>query len=475
MYNRLGDTWFIARNYTEAVRNYQQSFNLKLYDADYALYQMAFCSGLQGNHQTKVSLLRNLTSSYPQSPFLANARFETGRSLERDGNYTEAKREYQVIIDKYQESTFYSKALLQMGLINYNLGDYQNSLKFYKQVAENFGGTQEAQAALMGIKNCYIELNNVEAYFAYANNLGTGTMVTTSEKDVLTYQSAERLFMANDPDAVNQLRKYLQQFPSGSYVLNARFYLGEALYNQGKYSESLEHYQYVSRQPLNAFSEQALVKGSELLYNGGSYTEALELYDKLETVSNNQWNIVKALAGQMRCEFKLEKFRDAIADAEKVMKAEKSNTELKSEASYISAKSFYNLGNFDQALNGMRDASVATNTATGAEAKYLLADIYFRKQNHVAAEKEILDFIDKGTSYQYWLAKSFILLSDIYVLRKDDFQAKHTLKSLLENYPVADDGIKAEANRKLAEVEAREKRESEPTPGNPMQINLNQQ
>lgn len=475
VYNRLGDTWFVARNYTEAVYNYQQAFNLKLYDADYALYQIAFCSGLQGNQATKVSLLRNLTSSYPQSPYVANAYFETGRSLEREGKYNEARREYQVILDKYKESTFYPKALLQMGLIHYNLEDYANSLRFYKQLAENFGGTQEAQAALMGIKNCYIEMNNVDAYFAYANNLGSGTMVTTSEKDSLTYQAAERLFMANDPDAVNQLKKYLQQFPNGSFVLNARFYLGEALYNQGKYSESLEHYLFVARQPLNAFSEQALVKGSELLFNGSRFTEALELYDRLETVSNNQWNIVKALAGQMRCEFKLEKYRDAIESADKVMKADKSNAELKSEASYISAKSLYNLGNYDQALNGMRDAAVATNTATGAEAKYLLADIYFRKQNYADAEKEILDFIDKGTSHQFWLAKSFILLADIYVHRKDDFQAKHTLKSLLENYPVDDDGIKAEASRKLGEVEAREKRESEPTPGNPLQINLNQQ
>lgn len=475
VYNRLGDTWFIARNYTEAVRNYQQAFNMKLYDADYALYQMAFCSGLQGNQQAKVSLLRNLTSSYPQSPYLANAHFETGRSLERDGKYADAKREYQVIIDKYKESTFYPKALLQMGLIHYNLEDYQNSLKFYKQVAENFGGTQEAQAALMGIKNCYIELNNVDAYFAYANNMGTGTMVTASEKDSLSYQAAERLFMANDPDAANQLKKYLREFPNGGFVLNARFYLGEALYSQGKYSESLDHYIFVSRQPSNAFSEQALVKGSELLFNAGRYEEALEFYDRLETVSNNQWNIVKALAGQMRCEFRLEKYRDAIENAEKLMKAEKSSAELKSEASYISAKSAYNLGNYDQALNGMREASAATNTVTGAEAKYLVADIYFRKQNLAAAEKEILDFIDKGTSHQYWLAKSFILLSDIYVIKKDDFQAKHTLKSLLENYPVEDDGIKAEASRKLAEVETREKRETEPTPGNPMQINLNQQ
>jgi len=340
-------------------------------------------------------------------------------------------------------------------------------------VAENYGGTQEAQAALMGIKNCYIELNDVDAYFAYANNLGTGAVVTTSEQDSLSWILAERQFMANDPNAVNQLQHYLRQYPNGSFVLNARFYLGEALYNQGKYSESLDHYLYVSRQPLNAFSEQALSRASELLFNAKRYDEAAELYARMETVSGNQWNKVRAMAGLMRCNFMLQKFRNAIDDAVRLSKADKVTPELTREASYITAKSYYELGSYDQALPGLREAAAQTNTVQGAEAKYLLADIYFRKQNLAAAEKEIMDFIDKGTSHQFWLAKSFILLSDIYVAKKDDFQAKHTLKSLVENYPVKDDGILTEASRKLADIEEREKREADAVQGNPLQIKLN--
>jgi len=473
VYNRIGDTYFVAREYPEAVRHYQQAFNMKLYDADYALYQLAFCSGLQRNQAGKTQQLKSLISSFPQSSLIDDAHYELGRTYEREGNYAEAKKEYQAIIDKFSQSTYYPKALLQMGLVHYNLGDFRNSLKYYKQVAENYGGTQEAQAALMGIKNCYIELNDVDAYFAYANNLGTGAVVTTSEQDSLSWILAERQFMANDPNAVNQLQHYLRQYPNGSFVLNARFYLGEALYNQGKYSESLDHYLYVSRQPLNAFSEQALSRASELLFNAKRYDEAAELYARMETVSGNQWNKVRAMAGLMRCNFMLQKFRNAIDDAVRLSKADKVTPELTREASYITAKSYYELGSYDQALPGLREAAAQTNTVQGAEAKYLLADIYFRKQNLAAAEKEIMDFIDKGTSHQFWLAKSFILLSDIYVAKKDDFQAKHTLKSLVENYPVKDDGILTEASRKLADIEEREKREADAVQGNPLQIKLN--
>jgi TolA-binding protein len=472
--NRIGDTYFLARQYTDAINNYQKAFAMKIYDADYALYQMAFCNGLQKNQPVKIIQLNNLITSYPQSVYLDDALYELGRTYERENKYAEAKNQYQKILDKFGESTYYPKALLQMGLIHYNTGDYQNSLKYYKQVAENFNGTQEAQSALLGIKNCYVEMNNVDAYFTYANKMGNTTLVTTSEQDSLTYTAAEKQFMANNPNAAGQLQKYLQQYPNGSFVLNAHFYLAEALYNQGKYSESLEHYVYVSRQPVNAFSEAALEKASELLFNAKKYPDALEMYDRLENVSGNQWNKITAMAGKMRCSFILGKYRDAIDAAARLKKTEKTTEALLREAGYISGKSNYILGNYDLALTGIKDAAVETNTAQGAESKYLLADIYFKKQNLVSSEKEVMDFINKGTSYQFWLAKSFLLLSDIYEARNDDFQAKHTLTSLLDNYTNQTDGIVSEAKSKLAVIESREKKESEPLENNLMQINLNQ-
>ncbi len=64
VYNRLGDSYFIARDYAEATKNYQQAFSMKIYDADYALFQMAFCNGLQRNQQVKITQLKNLATSY---------------------------------------------------------------------------------------------------------------------------------------------------------------------------------------------------------------------------------------------------------------------------------------------------------------------------------------------------------------------------------------------------------------------------
>jgi hypothetical protein len=87
-------------------------------------------------------------------------------------------------------------------------------------------------------------------------------------------------------------------------------------------------------------------------------------------------------------------------------------------------------------------------SAEGAECKYLLALSYYNQGQKALAEKEIFNFINKNTPYQYWLGKSFILLSDIYVDKKDEFQAVHTLQSVIDYYENNDDGIKAQAKEK---------------------------
>ena len=74
-------------------------------------------------------------------------------------------------------------------------------------------------------------------------------------------------------------------------------------------------------------------------------------------------------------------------------------------------------------------------TLYGAEAKYLVAlQWYDAKVIMPAAEKEILNFIDQSTPHAYWLARSFILLSDVYVAMDKKLDARQYLLSLQQNY-----------------------------------------
>lgn len=473
-YNRLGDYYFQKMKYDQAVENYQQAYNMHIFEADYALLQIAFCQGLQRKHTEKIDNLNRLLGDFPQSEYADDALYELGRANERLGKNFDAVQQYQKLVATYPESSYYRKALLQLGLINYNNGDYNKALQQYKEVAENYRGTPEAESALLGIKNCYVEQNNVDEYFAYIRRLGGGATVSATEQDQLTYMAAERLYMDGKPEAGTQLRHYLEQFPNGAYQLNAHFYLAEMLYKDGAYSEANEHYTWVANQPDNLFSEPALSKASEMQFKSENYEAALNMFNRLEKVANSKWNILKANIGQMRCYLLASQYQQAIEAAKKVKKQDITSDALKYEADYAIGKSNYELGNLSSSIDPLNDVAKNTQLEQGAEAKYLLAEIYYKNKNLAKSEETIIDFVEKGTPYTYWLGKSFLLLASIYEDKGDPFQAKHTLKSLSENYNEDDDGIKAEANRRLAAIQEKEARQQQNAVDSSFQMEIKQ-
>ncbi|RKD85178.1 tetratricopeptide repeat protein [Mangrovibacterium diazotrophicum] len=472
-YNRLGDCSYINRDFNSSQNAYANALTLNKYDADYALFQKAMSEGVQRHPEQKIASLKNLVQTYPTSAYVDDALYELGRTYERENQLPTAVSYYKNLLDEYPQSSYRPKALLQLGLISYNQSDYNQSMSYYKQITEKYPDSEESQAAMLGIKNNYIEQNNVDAYFAYAKRQGSNVQVTASEQDSLTYLAAERLVMSKDPKARQQLELYLQNYPQGSFSLNARFYLAEAKYADAEYSAALKDYELVLDRTDNIFTEAALGRAAELQFNAANYDQALIHYQRLEVSSGNKWNLLKARTGIMRCQYELGNFKASVDAAQKVLASENLSEVQKREADYKLAKSYLQTKQEKEAFPLLESLAEDTQSPEGAEAKYLKAEILFNQGKTKRSENEIMDFISKNTPHQYWLAKGFILLADIYLANGDQFQAKHTLMSMIENYPEENDGIIELAKSKLQHLEELEQQQQEQKP-EPMQIDPNQ-
>ena len=88
----------------------------------------------------------------------------------------------------------------------------------------------------------------------------------------------------------------------------------------------------------------------------------------------------------------------------------------------------------------------------GAEAEYNYGQLQFDEKGIKAAQATAFDLIKNMPSHDYWVAKSFILLADTYVALKDEFQAKSTLESIIENYENKEDDILPEAQKRLDKI-----------------------
>jgi hypothetical protein len=68
------------------------------------------------------------------------------------------------------------------------------------------------------------------------------------------------------------------------------------------------------------------------------------------------------------------------------------------------------------------------------------------------------EVINKSGSYEYWVASTYLLLGDIYLIQKDYFNAKATYQSVADNVTIEE--LKTEAKKKLDVVIEAEKKNS---------------
>ncbi|HEY5509601.1 MAG TPA: tetratricopeptide repeat protein [Prolixibacteraceae bacterium] len=451
--NRLGDCQYAIRNFEAALTYYQKALDLNSADGDYSLFQMAFTHGLIQDNQTKLQELDRLLTKYPESPYCDDAIFETGKANEKLSDFESAKANYKNLIAKYPSSLLIPKALAQLGLIAYNQHQYEASIAYYKEVVDRFPDTPEAKGALTGIKNNYLENNQIEDYISYTKKLGKGATPSQNEQDSLTYAAAEKLYMAHASNAEEQLSRYISNFPAGNFKTNARYYRAECYFNEGKTAEALQDYEAVLVESDNVFTENALMRAAGLAYDTKDYTKALGYFQRIETLASTAANVLIGTTGVLRCHYELGDWEEVAKIGGKIRSSGKIPAELDRESSYKSAKAYEALQDQTKALPLWRKLSADPKSSEGAEAKYNVCKYYADNNRLKDAENEVMDFISKNSPQKFWLGKSFILLAHIYEKMNDLFQATNTLKSVIENYDNKEDGVVEEASAYLKILE----------------------
>jgi tetratricopeptide (TPR) repeat protein len=448
--NRIADCYYVATSYTSAISYYDKVIEYGNLDADYAMFQKGFSLGLINNTKGKVEVLTALTQKFPSSTFVPDAIFERGRAYLVLEDFKNGEADFNSIISNYSGSSFVPRSIVQLGLLYYNIGENEKAISEYKKVIENYKSTPEARDAMTGLRNTYVDLNEVDTYFAYVKTLDGYGDINLAQKDSLLYMSGENLFMTGKYDkATDVLKSYISEFPDGSFRQNAQYYLAECLKSAGNTEEALKLYIEVSGEPNNQFLEQSLIAASSMLFDKEDYSGSLDYFEKLEKVSSSEANTLIALKGQLKSAYQAGDAQKTIIAAGKINNSANIPEELVREATFMSAKANYSLNNFDDALRDFRKVATEVTSIEGAESKYRVAELLNKKDKPAEAEKVITEFIDQKSPHQFWMARVFLLLADISIKKGDTLQARATLQSLKDYYKVDNDGILDEVKAKL--------------------------
>lgn len=438
--NRIADCHFYQRDYAAANQYYKLAIETDKDNSDYALFRSGVALGLSDDYNGKVATLTELISSYPGSVYTEQALYEMGRAyIELEQPY-DAISAFDRLTVRFPKSTLTRRATTEKAMIYNSIGERDKAIETYEGIIDRYPHSEEAQVAFQDLKNIYVDMGEVDKFASYAKTTHGVQSINTNELDELTYTAAEKMYGRSEISvAKEKFEEYLANFPEGAFRVDAHYYLGEIYNSEKDMDEALKNIEKVFEYPGNKYMELATMRAAGIYYNRKSYEKATELYKQLLADSSDEERRQLARTNIMRAAQKREKHGEVVKYAGELLNNSTTSTDIRREALHNRAKAYLELEKTSLAQLDLNELAKDTRTKEGAEAKYLIAQIKFDQEHYDECEEIIMEYISESTPHAYWLARSFILLSDLYSSQGKNMEAKQYLVSLQNNYDGEDD------------------------------------
>lgn len=448
--NRTGDIRMAQREYSKAIDQYDQAIQYGINPhADYARYHRAVMLGLANQGDKKVEALRAIIAAR-EGDFVDDAMFELGRTYVQRDRFSDGAAVLKRLVAEYPASPHYLSALSELGLTYQNLGNDNEALTYYKMVVEKFPNSPQSKDAMLGIRNIYVDRNDIDAYAAFARQSGVETNVDVVERDSLSFAAADRIYQAGTyAKALPLMKTYLQQYPRGAYRVDALYAVADCSLHAGDRPAALAAFLEAGAMPLSRYKGPALQQAAKIQMENKDYTAAAKTYKELASTTAQPQLAVEALTGYIRAMSAAGDPKMIETAAGEVLESPFTTPELAREATFAKAQALHAQKRDAEALPLYRKVAESMRTRDGSEAQYRIISILHEEGKDKEAEAAVFAFAEQNTSYQYWMGKSFLILGDIYTKQNDAFQAKATFQSIIDGYADKTDGVVAEAQEKI--------------------------
>ncbi len=453
-YVRTADSYFMNKDYSKAKNMYDNVINNALPQSDYALFQQAMIAGIRSSSE-KIRILNTLSRQYPSSDLIPDVTMEIANTYMADEKFRDAIPYLNNILLLPNANRLKPQTYLKLGLAYYNLNSNNEALNNYQKLISLYPQSAEADEALDNIKNIYVEEGKPNEYVDFLKR--SGKSISVSEADSITYAAAELKYNNGDcANAIAGFNNYLSRYPDGSFSLQANYFRSECYVKNKDFKNAVAGYAAVLNKGNSKYAELSALNAAKISYfELQDYPAAKIYFTKLREVAVSQENQLEALRGLVRSYYQTKDYAQANIAANELLTKKGLSTDDRSVANLVLGKSLQANNQCEKAIAAFKSVAVINKSAWGAEARYEIANCYYTSNNFTAAEKAAMEVIKVTGSYDYWVAKAYILLGDIYMQQKDYFNAKATYQSVANNATIAE--IKNEAQQKLDRAIAEEK------------------
>jgi len=450
---RLGDAYYTSKQNLEAISHYEQAFNLKSGYEDQALFFLARLYGFEKQQAKKIQNLQDIINNYPNSQYMQSSVYEVATSYFGSGNNEKALRYFEQIVKDYPTSILVKDALHYIGDIYFKKNDFIKAESYYRKVLAEYGNDRETcKREVEGLADIFTAQRDLEKVEQLANQYPCADSIRFEVEDKFYTQSMQPYQDSSWTNAVTEFDKYLNKYPNGKYRNEIMNYKADALYKLKKEADAIAIYRVTLEGPDDDFTEIASQRTAKFLYNAGQHEAALPYYSRLEKVTRSPELIYNASLGLMRCHYVLENYANAADYAKKVLLNTSISNSIKLEAEFIKGISLAKTNRFAEAKPSLDYVIKNTTTAFASQAKYTIAESYFKDGDLGKTETEIRALLKMKPAYNYWIAKALILQTKVLIAQDDLFQAEQTILSVRNNYTEKEDGILTEAGELYDEI-----------------------
>ena len=451
---RLADCYYVSKLYPEALTNYRKALDAKTTDGDYAHLQIGVILGIQRSYSEALSQLEQVIKNYPESRFADEALFQRGQLFFEQGNYGNASTEFTRLINAYPSSRFLPYAYMRRAASYYNLKDFNKTSADYIVVVDKYSGHPVANDVLLPLQEALNLAGRSTEFEQYLAKFKTANPDAKGIESV-EFETAKSMYFNQTYDkAIASLGNYITNYPESPRLSEAKYYRAESYYRLKDYPKALIIYYEIA--PEEAFTMANKVSGriAELEFKQGTYEKAIPYFHKLARAATNKKDQYTAWSGLMESNYLLAQYDSTNKYAQLILEKGNVNAGAQNKASLYLGKSAMGRGDYETAKDEFLNTLNTAQDEYGAEAKYLLAEIFYLSKQHKQAYETLVSLNKDFSSYTDWVGKSFLLLSDNFYAEGNFFQAKATLKSLLTDFPLA--YIKDQAAEKLKKIESEE-------------------
>jgi TolA-binding protein len=453
-----GESYYRKGDYTKAAADYRSFLNATATADEWtsrAHYNLGYCAFKQGDYsQAETHFQTFIAREKDDVGMSADAYTRLGDLYFHNRRFREAEQAYGRAVETFPSAGDY--ALFQKACVIGLQKNYAGKITHMEQLIRDYPQSPYVPDALYEKGRAYVLSNN----FATAIETFRQLQATHSDNPWarnaglqigLLYYNTNRL-----PEAAAAYKQVIAAYPGSEEANVALQDLKSVYFDQNDLTGYVDYVKTLGDRSLEAesirYSEEAVGRKAETFYNAKQYAEALPLYEQLQTIATGKTNRTIGALGVLRSAGQLKHHQTIIAAANTLLNDETLNPEWAIEARHARAKAYLSLNENASAEPDLEALARDTRTVWGAEARYLLAQYYFDAGNPTEARIVIQDYIQQGTPHAYWLARSFILLSDIYAAEGDRLQARQYLESLQTNYKQTHDDIHSSIKERLNQL-----------------------